>query len=257
MRPLALLADPQWQPYVVFPGEFVQPPQRVVHTLPVPRPRFVPGQERRPLFILLDATWPEARKMFRKSPYLDRFPVLSLHPDQVSRTACAAPSAKTILHQRGGRPVPGADGRCGRPARGRALESYLALFTEHYLRARASSRCRQTVPRTVVCRTPSHPAVRLKNKNDSGECLCSLGLASFCSIVDGTSIAPARVRRLSRGGMGQGQRASTNLLLRSGCGRPHTRGVRRKASGRRGGGQDPGRMSIEPRPRAVMAIGFR
>ena len=40
---------------------------------------------RRPLFVLLDATWSEARKMFRKSPYLDRFPVLSLRPEQVSR----------------------------------------------------------------------------------------------------------------------------------------------------------------------------
>jgi hypothetical protein len=43
------------------------------------------GVARRPLFVLLDATWPEARKMFRKSPYLDQLPVLSLQPDQLSR----------------------------------------------------------------------------------------------------------------------------------------------------------------------------
>lgn len=76
---LALLADPQWQPYVVFPGEFVAP-ERVVHAVPPPQP----GGPR-PLFVLLDATWPEARKMFRKSPYLERFPVLSLEGGEASR----------------------------------------------------------------------------------------------------------------------------------------------------------------------------
>ena len=74
---LALLSDPQWQPYVVFPAAFSEA-ERVVND--VPRDTL-----KRPLFILLDGTWDEARKMFRKSPYLDRFPVLSLHPDQLSR----------------------------------------------------------------------------------------------------------------------------------------------------------------------------
>ena len=76
---LALLADPQWQPVVVFPGEFVAP-KRVVTALPK---RDNGGK--RPLFVLLDATWPEARRMFRKSPYLDQLPVLSLQGDQISR----------------------------------------------------------------------------------------------------------------------------------------------------------------------------
>ena len=74
---LALLSDPQWQPYVVFPAAFAHA-ERVVHQVPH-------DTLKRPLFILLDGTWDEARKMFRKSPYLDRFPVLSLHPDQLSR----------------------------------------------------------------------------------------------------------------------------------------------------------------------------
>ena len=75
---LALLRDPQWQPYVVFPNTFAEP-SRVVSDVASTPPH------RRPLFILLDGTWDEARKMFRKSPYLDRFPVLSLHPEQLSR----------------------------------------------------------------------------------------------------------------------------------------------------------------------------
>lgn len=84
---LALLADPQWQPYVVFPGEFVAA-GRVVHER-LPTVDETPGGAgtactKRPLFVLLDGTWAEARKMFRKSPYLDALPVLSLHPEHVS-----------------------------------------------------------------------------------------------------------------------------------------------------------------------------
>ena len=87
---LALLADPQWAPQLVFPGEFVQPPERVVHqpVMPAAPASLAPGdigQAPAPLFVLLDATWPEARKMFRKSPMLDRFPVLSFTPEQASR----------------------------------------------------------------------------------------------------------------------------------------------------------------------------
>ncbi|MBF3130173.1 DTW domain-containing protein, partial [Pseudomonas aeruginosa] len=77
-RLLELLADPQWQPYLVFPGEYVAAERVVNEVAPL-----VEGK--RPLFILLDATWTEARKMFRKSPYLEPFPVLSLLPEQLSR----------------------------------------------------------------------------------------------------------------------------------------------------------------------------
>ena len=132
---LALLDDPQWQPYVVFPGEFVQPPERVVQTLNAGAAALQPGK--RPLFILLDATWPEARKMFRKSPYLDRFPVLSLHPDQVSGYRlrrsnredhfCTSEVAALCLELAGN-----AQDRQA----GLVLESYLAAFTERYLQAK-------------------------------------------------------------------------------------------------------------------------
>ena len=36
--------------------------------------------------LLLDGTWAAAHKMFRRSPYLDRFPVLSFEPAPVSRS---------------------------------------------------------------------------------------------------------------------------------------------------------------------------
>lgn len=139
---LALLADPQWQPYVVFPGEFVAP-ERVVHAVPaLPAPLPV-GQRplpaallagQRPLFILLDATWPEARKMFRKSPYLNHLPVLSLAPEQVSRYQlrrsqrddhfCTSEVASLCL------------ALAGEPHAASALQAYLDVYTHHYLQAK-------------------------------------------------------------------------------------------------------------------------
>ena len=125
---LALLADPRWQPYVVFPGEYTAP-ERVVedvasHGTAAPRP----------LFILLDATWNEARKMFRKSPYLDRFPVLSLRPEKVSNYVlrrsrrgdhfCTSEVAALCLDLAG-------DARASR-----TLDATLDVFTHHYLQAR-------------------------------------------------------------------------------------------------------------------------
>ena len=131
---IALLADPQWQPYVVFPGQYAAA-ERVVHAV---EPATVggdrPGPGKRPLFILLDATWTEARKMFRRSPYLDGLPVLSLHSDQVTQYRlrrsgrddhfCTSEVAALCMNLSG-------DHRAEH-----TLEAYLAVFTCHYLRAK-------------------------------------------------------------------------------------------------------------------------
>lgn len=124
---LALLADPQWQPYVVFPGEFVAP-ERLVHEVSTT------DANKRPLFILLDATWPEARKMFRKSPYLNALPVLSLHPEQVSHYQlrrsrrddhfCTSEVASLCLDLAG-------EGHAAQ-----TLQAWLDVYTHHYLQAK-------------------------------------------------------------------------------------------------------------------------
>lgn len=74
---LALLQDPQWQPVVIFPAEYSEP-ERVL-----PADKNLSGKK--PLFILLDGSWAQAKKMFRKSPYLDKLPVLSFSPENISR----------------------------------------------------------------------------------------------------------------------------------------------------------------------------
>lgn len=154
---LALLTDPQWQPYVVFPGEYAAA-ERVVSGLltdaaPAPASASAPPgtssgappasawasgtpecPQKRPLFVLLDATWPEARKMFRKSLYLNGLPVLSLQPEQLSRYRlrrstrddhfCTSEVAALCLDL------------AGEPHAAQTLEAYLDVFTHHYLRAK-------------------------------------------------------------------------------------------------------------------------
>tara|TARA_R110002050_G_scaffold44736_6_gene106414 strand:+ start:787 stop:1575 length:789 start_codon:yes stop_codon:yes gene_type:complete len=71
---LTLLNDEKWQPFVVFPQEYADS-QRQVFTQEV-----ICTQGKRPLFIMLDGSWREAKKMFRKSPYLDKFPLVSFDP---------------------------------------------------------------------------------------------------------------------------------------------------------------------------------
>jgi len=131
-RLLTLLADPQWQPYVVFPGEFVTP-ERVVTAL-LPEVTGDGHQTKRPLFVLLDATWSEAGKMFRKSPYLNHLPVLSLHPEQLS-------TYRLRRSNRGDHFCTSEVGAlclalAGEPQAAEVLTAYLDVFTHHYLQAK-------------------------------------------------------------------------------------------------------------------------
>jgi len=89
---------------------------------------------KRPLFVLLDGTWSEARKMFRKSPYLDQLPVLSLHPEQLStyqlrrstnsKHFCTAEVASLCLTL------------AGETCAADTLSAWLDVFSHHYLSAK-------------------------------------------------------------------------------------------------------------------------
>ncbi len=129
---LALLGDPQWQPYVVFPGQYAAP-ERVVHAVQ-PSAAACNAAPRRPLFILLDGTWAEARKMFSKSPYLASLPVLSLKPERLPQYKlrnsgredhfCTSEVAAMCMDL------------AGEHLAARTLDAYLDVFTHHYLRAK-------------------------------------------------------------------------------------------------------------------------
>ena len=134
---LTLLADPQWQPYVVFPGEFVTAERVVTKVATNAMGDVLPVDgraQKKPLFVLLDATWPEARKMFRKSPYLNYLPVLSLQTGQLSAYRlrrstrddhlCTSEVAAACL------------ALAGEPHAATVLAAYLEVFSIHYLNAK-------------------------------------------------------------------------------------------------------------------------
>lgn len=122
---LALLADPQWQPYLVFPGEYVAP-ERVTHTVDL-------DSSKRPLFILLDAT-DRGTQDFSQSPYFDSLPILSLLPERLSRYRlrrstrsehlCTAEVASLCLEL------------AGDTQASSALDAYFDVFSQHYLDAK-------------------------------------------------------------------------------------------------------------------------
>lgn len=125
-RLLALLADPAFAPCLVFPADAADP-ARTIHAVPA-----APG--RRPLFVILDGTWSEARKMYRKSPWFERFPILSLPADAPSRyrlrragdvaNLCTAEVATLCLHL------------AGEPAAAAALDRWFGEFIDVSMRVR-------------------------------------------------------------------------------------------------------------------------
>jgi hypothetical protein len=84
----------------------------------------------------LDATWPEARKMFRKNPYLNHLPVRSLQPEQLSRYRLRRSTRDD--HLRSSEVAALCLALAGEQRAGETLETYLEVFTNHYLNAKQS-----------------------------------------------------------------------------------------------------------------------
>lgn len=78
---LVLLADPKWQPLLVFPYAYALPEQ------PKYSDDLLLNSDKKPLFILLDGSWREARRMYRKSPYLHQIPMISLAVKSLGNSA--------------------------------------------------------------------------------------------------------------------------------------------------------------------------
>lgn len=120
---LSAVNDARYQPFVVFPASYASPGRQVENTPPV--------QGKPPLFIMLDGTWTEARKMFRKSPWLDKFPLMSVDVTTPSAYSlrqahapgqhCTAEVAATLLAQAGDHHA------------AQALSQHFLLFRDRYL----------------------------------------------------------------------------------------------------------------------------
>ncbi|MGZ9898287.1 tRNA-uridine aminocarboxypropyltransferase [Shewanella gaetbuli] len=79
---LALIADEKYQPYIVFPEQYQEAGQEVVTQVNANG-----DLAKTPLFILLDGSWREAIKMYRKSSYLHNIPMLSFSPELLATYA--------------------------------------------------------------------------------------------------------------------------------------------------------------------------
>ncbi len=120
---LAAVQNPDVQPMVVFPESYADPGRPVLNT--------PPQNGKPPLFIMLDGTWTEARKMFRKSPWLDALPVMSLTLTTASNYTlreahgagqhCTAEVAAELLAQ------------AGDNVAAQALQQLFSLFRQRYL----------------------------------------------------------------------------------------------------------------------------
>ncbi|MCK0753538.1 tRNA-uridine aminocarboxypropyltransferase [Chromohalobacter japonicus] len=81
-RLLALLEDDRFAPFVVFPDDQADYAERVVGPEAVDEAL---ADSRTPVFILLDGTWRQARRIFRRSEYLASLPVLPLKTSRLTR----------------------------------------------------------------------------------------------------------------------------------------------------------------------------
>ncbi|MEQ4537536.1 tRNA-uridine aminocarboxypropyltransferase [Billgrantia desiderata] len=149
-RLLTLLDDPRFAPFVIFPDDQPDYADRVVDMGAVGE---VKAGGKTPVFILLDGTWRQARRIFRKSPYLDRLPVLPLATTRLTRYRlrkpasqahlCTAEVAAELLRQSG-------DERAAQ-----VLDDYFDAFNVSYDASRRYEKLEQPTPamrRLLACR---------------------------------------------------------------------------------------------------------
>lgn len=134
------LADSRYQHWLVYPAENTEQKDRVM-SFDASVSTTGKNHEKQQVFILLDATWQQAAKMFRKSPYLNHLPILSLSPERLSQYQlrrasqlnhlCTAEVAIELLNL------------AGEKANASILEDYFLVFSQHYMAARSGHGVKQ------------------------------------------------------------------------------------------------------------------
>ncbi|SEL60219.1 tRNA-uridine aminocarboxypropyltransferase [Halomonas daqiaonensis] len=130
-RLLALLEDRRYAPFVIFPDDQPDYAERVVGIDAVAEAK---AAGHTPVYLLLDGTWRQARRIFRKSPYLDALPVLPLYTQRLTRYRlrkpasvehlCTAEVAAELLRQGGDEDA------------AEALDDYFDAFNDSYAASR-------------------------------------------------------------------------------------------------------------------------
>lgn len=128
-----LLINPDYLPIVIFPHEYAQASKCIDSVEELNNEL----HGKKPLYILLDGTWREAKKMFR-SDYLQCLPVLGLKPSNPSQYGlreaahlhqlCTAEVGVEVLNLQGD------------VSAAMALKEYFQVFRERYLAGKANIR---------------------------------------------------------------------------------------------------------------------
>ncbi|MFD2230904.1 tRNA-uridine aminocarboxypropyltransferase [Alkalimarinus sediminis] len=150
------LADPQYQHWLVYPAEGSEQQDRVVSFAQnADSPQGCAGKKH--IFILFDATWQQAAKMVRKSPYLNHLPILSLSPEHLSqyhlrRTSqahhlCTVEVAVELLEL------------AGEEASASLLQDYFLVFSQHYMAARSGHGVKQVSEQMIRLLKEQHDEV--------------------------------------------------------------------------------------------------
>lgn len=90
-RLLERLEDERFLPLLIFPDDQPDYAERVVSF------DAVALGARIPVFVILDGTWRQARRMFRHSPYLASLPILPLHSERLTRYNLRKPASPSHL----------------------------------------------------------------------------------------------------------------------------------------------------------------
>ncbi len=126
---LAILADEKYQPVIIFPEEYVENANRLVTSFKQSTSLF--NAKKKPLLIFLDGSWREARKMFRKSPYLENLPVFSVNPRVVSQYIMR--KSENENHLATAEVASLVIGEAGEPNVANVLASWFDVFNEGYM----------------------------------------------------------------------------------------------------------------------------
>lgn len=129
-----LLKDKSLQPYLLFPEDAtdgrseVASPESVSIT--------ASNKTKQPVFILIDSTWQEARKIYRQSTYLQQLPLMSLSSERESQYGLrrnqphghlsTVEVAVELLH------------RVGEERQSQLLSDRFQLFLRHYKASRSN-----------------------------------------------------------------------------------------------------------------------
>lgn len=131
-RLLHLLARGDRYPVLVYP-QAMAPLNPVADREELDRQR---GEGREPVFILLDATWQQSRKMYNHSPYLHTLPVLGITPATASRYQLRRSQQENHLC------TAEVGAEClawmGEGEAAQLVSDYFEVFNEHYQAARVN-----------------------------------------------------------------------------------------------------------------------